>query len=205
MPLPALPTLPGLAFPIMRRPIFANTRLESLGGINTRLAQRNIPKHHWEIDFEFLRQGLWSNPVLFRELDILKGFFLGRSASLLPFSYLDDYDSDAVNQAFGTGNGTATRFQLLRTYANVQTQPVYVPLSWQIYSNGTLVSPSAYSVSSPGGVVTFTAAPAAAAVLTWNGAFAWLCRFDDDQLDFVQDYKNMFMLKGLKFTSELLP
>jgi len=51
------------------------------------------------------------------------------------------------------------------------------------------------------GVVTFTAAPANGAVLTWTGTFSWLCQFDDDELGLWQDFVNRLAIETLRFTT----
>jgi hypothetical protein len=42
-----------------------------------------------------------------------------------------------------------------------------------------------YTISASG-VITFTAAPAAAAVLTWTGSYYWRVRFKQDATEFSQ-------------------
>lgn len=93
------------------------------------------------------------------------------------------------DQAFGTGDGVTRTFQLVKTYTrgpNSYVRPIGLPILADvvIWDNGAPVSPSAYSVSRPGGVVTFTAAPLNAHALTWGGLFDIPVRFDaDDTLD----------------------
>jgi hypothetical protein len=51
------------------------------------------------------------------------------------------------------------------------------------------------------GLITFLAAPANAAVLTWTGAFTYRCRFVDDLQNFEEFVSNLWSLKELKFMS----
>jgi hypothetical protein len=50
-------------------------------------------------------------------------------------------------------------------------------------------------------LVTFTTAPASGAALTWSGYYAFLCRFDDDVLDFEQFMSKLWEAKQVKFRS----
>lgn len=93
------------------------------------------------------------------------------------------------DQAFGTGDGLTRVFQLIKTYTrgpSTYARPIGLPLasSLLIYDNG---APAAANVvTRPGGVVTFTDAPAAGHALTWGGLFDIPVRFDaDDSLDAV--------------------
>lgn len=75
------------------------------------------------------------------------------------------------------GDGTTTQFQLARTIdqgVDILQQVSNV----SVYVNGNLTTVTVNST----GVVTFSAAPASGAVLTWGGAFQYLCRFTDDTL-----------------------
>lgn len=94
------------------------------------------------------------------------------------------------DQAFGTGDGTTRTFPLTKTYTRgglTYVRPIELPLldlngksTVLIGDNGSLVSPSGYSISRPGGVVTFTSAPAAGHALTWGGLFDIAVRFEAD-------------------------
>ena len=51
------------------------------------------------------------------------------------------------------------------------------------------------------GIVTCATAPVAGAVLAWTGTFNWLCRFDDDSLDFQQFGTGLWSMDSLKFST----
>lgn len=70
----------------------------------------------------------------------------------------------------------------------------YIPTS------GADVTVTDFSVGTTG-LVAFTSAPAAGTSLLWSGTFSWLCRFDDDQMEFQQDYSAIWSLKSCKFTT----
>lgn len=76
-----------------------------------------------------------------------------------------------------TGDGSSTMFQLARP----------IGIGFDILQNVSGVSVFVNGASAPAtvgtsGIVTFTAAPAESAVLTWSGSFQYLCQFTDDTL-----------------------
>jgi len=95
------------------------------------------------------------------------------------------------DQAFGTGDGVTRAFQLTKTYTRgpaTYVRAIGLPLltDVKIGDNGSLVPGANYSVSRPGGLVTFTSAPALGHALTWGGLFDIPVRFEaDDSLDAV--------------------
>jgi len=68
-----------------------------------------------------------------------------------------------------------------------------------ITSGGSLVDPGAYAIAN--GAVTFATAPASGAALAWTGYFAFLCRFEGDNLDFEQFMASLWKANSVKFRS----
>ena len=64
---------------------------------------------------------------------------------------------------------------------------------------GAYVDPASYALAN--GLVTFAAAPAVGAAIGWTGYFGFLCRFDDDKLDFEQFMQNLWKADSVKFRS----
>jgi hypothetical protein len=75
------------------------------------------------------------------------------------------------------GDGASTKFQLARTIGQGVDVLQNVSVT-HVKVNGSIVAAGV----SDTGVVTFTSAPAASAVLTWAGTFQYLCQFKDDTL-----------------------
>jgi hypothetical protein len=67
----------------------------------------------------------------------------------------------------------------------------------QVFAAGLL---AAYAIGA-GGVVTITPAPANGTVLTWSGPYTWLCRFDQDSLEFSNFMYLFWELKTCSFTT----
>lgn len=204
------PSFPGISFPVVRSIALPSIRQESLtSGRRTILPQRATPRRSWNIPYEFLRNALWSdgNGALgsYSELETLEGFWLAQVAAGVAFSYTDPNDNAVTAQGFGVGDGSTRAFQLVRA-RGAFVEPVYLgtPVASPngIFINGT--GTSAFTQSATG-VITFTSAPAAAAVLTWTGTFAWLCRFDDDSIDLSGFMQGMSSVAAVKFSAEINP
>jgi uncharacterized protein (TIGR02217 family) len=103
----------------------------------------------------------------------------------------------ALDQIIGIGNGAANSFQLTKTYQSGVAPPYDRPIDLPIVSsvliavNGIDVSMSnPWTVSRPGGVVTFSTAPAGSAVITAGFLFDVEVRFeaDDSYASIVHNY-----------------
>ncbi|XUU60638.1 DUF2460 domain-containing protein [Erythrobacter sp. HA6-11] len=94
-----------------------------------------------------------------------------------------------TDQVLGTGDGVNKVFSLNKIYAAsglTYTRPILLPVldSVLIAADGVQVNPADYSVSRPGGVVTFDTAPVDGAALTAGFLFDVEVRFEsDDQLE----------------------
>jgi hypothetical protein len=69
----------------------------------------------------------------------------------------------------------------------------YIPTT-----SAAVTVPADYSISASG-LVTFNAAPPAAAVLTWTGQFYFRCRFLQDEISFEQFMQDMYTAKSVEF------
>jgi uncharacterized protein (TIGR02217 family) len=200
---PTFPVLPGLTVPVTRTPLWATLNQISLGGVDAPNQPWTYPRYRWTLTFEFLRQA-----AAFGELQSLMGFFNRMGGRYGVFQYDDPQDDTTVaDQAFGTGDGTTTTFQLVRTRGSF-VEPVFaVNAITNLKVAGVAKSnPADYTVSNKG-VVTFVVAPGAATALTWTGTYLWFCRFDKDDQDFDQNTVStaqggpLWAAKGLSFSS----
>jgi uncharacterized protein (TIGR02217 family) len=136
-----------------------------------------------------------------QSLQSLMGLYLQCQGQANPFLFFDPTDNSVTGQVIGTGNGSTTAFQLIRSVASA-TDPVLQPISPAIYLNGALQT-SGYSISTGAnsGLITFATAPASGVAITWTGQFYWLCRFLDDQMDFENFMVGLWTVKSVKFRS----
>ena len=188
------PSLSGLSWNVGTTPTFSTKVQRSVSGRELRSAFMAYPLWEFTLTYEFLTSGNRGS-----DLQTLCGFFLARQGMYDDFLYTVPQDNTVSAMQFGTGNGTTTAFQLTRSFGaggfsfaepvmNLNGTPT-------IYVNGT---PTAVSVSGTG-VVTFSTAPAAAAVLTWSGSFYYRCRFGQDTAEFSAFMQDLFELKKIQF------
>ena len=135
-----------------------------------------------------------------RSLDDLAevlGFFEARRGQLYGFRWKDwlDHKSGlpsaapgALDQTVGTGDGTATDFQLVKVYApgaNEFRRQITKPVSGtvQVAVDGAAQAEETdFTVDTTTGVVTFGVAPAAGATVTAGFEFDVPVRFDADEI-----------------------
>lgn len=122
----------------------------------------------------------------------LLNFFEAREGRLFGFRFKDfaDFKSGALNatpaptdQIIGAGDGVKRAFALCKAYGAV-VRPITKPVagSVRISVNG-VERMSGFSVDTTTGVVTFSAAPAAGAMIRAGFLFDTPVRFDADQID----------------------
>ncbi len=125
------------------------------------------------------------------QLDALIAFFRARKGRAYGFRFKDWTDFRATDAVIGTGNGSATQFQLVKKYTSggvdesrMITKPVVGTV--KIYKDAVLQS-SGVSVSTTTGVVTLGVGPANGVVITADFEFDVPVRFDTDRLSATLD------------------
>jgi uncharacterized protein (TIGR02217 family) len=193
MTIPSFPTLPGFTFTVKKAPLWSTKSLSAVSGRQTRFPSRNIPRYKYTINFDVLRQH-----SSFTEYETLIGFYNQMNGSAGMFTYNDPTDNTATAQVFGTGDGVTTKFTLLRTKGGF-AEPVYW-CTGTLYINGV----ANYAYTFTNGIVTFASPPPPGSTLTWTGTFQWLCRFNDDEIEFEQIDGVRWKITNLVFTTEIL-
>lgn len=121
--------------------------------------------------------------------EVLKFFFNVRGRSI-GFRFKDWADYQIAAQNIGTGNGSQTQFNLVKTYvtgAYTYTRRIYKPVQGSILNVTVGGSAQAetvnYTVNYTTGVITFLSPPAgSAAVVVGSAEFDVPVRFDTDEL-----------------------
>ena len=189
------PTLQGLKFGVVRRPVWNTSKKTSVAGREFRAANMIYPSYQFKLSYEFLRD-LRSGVD---ELRSLVGFFNARLGAFDSFLFNDPDDNTATLQSFGTGNGVATQFQLMRSFGAF-TDPIYdLNSTPAIYKAGTLQTLTTHYTISSSGLVTFVTAPTAGQALTWSGTYYWRCRFETDQLDVEKFMHQLWQARTVDF------
>jgi len=131
-------------------------------------------------------------------------FFEARLGRLYGFRWKDwaDYKSVAPNrnvseddQTIGTGDGSETQFQLVKAYTSgptTYTRTITKPVSGTVVVevNGSLESPSNYSVNTETGIITFNSAPTSGHTIKAGFEFDVPVRFTNDHIDVTVDLFN---------------
>lgn len=136
------------------------------------------------------------------QLSTLRDFYLARSGALYGFRYKDwgDFASTAdgrttsggwgaaavshQDQVIGTGDGTTTTFQLIKTYTSGSfsvVRTITKPVSGTVVvALGAVQQSSGWSVDTTTGIVTFTTAPTLGTQVKAGFEFDVPCRFEKD-------------------------
>lgn len=202
------PVLPGLGWSVSKSPRFATRVQRAVSGRELRVLDQPNPIWTWTLTYTMLRdkndtRGTTGPGVGYDELRTLMGFFLQQQGSFQPFLYDDPTDDQASAQAIGTGDGSATSFQLVRSM-NGFAEPITAPHAVStIYFNGMMQSSSSYGVDANTGIVTFVSPPPAGQLLTADFSYYFRVRFGDDSADFENFLYQLWALKQVKFQSAL--
>lgn len=132
-------------------------------------------KKHWLITKGPYASFPWRDPM-----DFSSGDLLAPNPETTPTPTM-------LDQALGTGDGFTDSFQIRKTYSRGgqdYVRDIHLPiLSTVVVSdNGVLVSSSDYTVSRPGGVVTFDTPPLAGHVIKVGFLFDVEVRFEADDV-----------------------
>jgi uncharacterized protein (TIGR02217 family) len=209
MAIHTFPTLPGLSFPVKKSPSFSTIEHLSIQGGSTTQQPQPYAKYKYELPFEFLRAD-----NVTQEIQTLMSFYQACGGKATPFHFNDPDDNAVIGQSLGIGDGVTTDFAFLRTMVGV-VDPVQdvIAAGLNVYNNAVLqATPAAYAILASSQYATnygvrFVAAPGVGQVITADFSFNWLCRFDDDVMEFSKfGYLNSFGLwesKAVKFSSVL--
>lgn len=196
MTIPTFPSLVGLGWPVVRSVMRKTLVQEAISGKETRLQQWAYSKSKWSVSFGVLRTA-----AAWLEFQQLFAFFNQVAGMGLPFHYPDAVDNAVTSQSFGVGDGSTTTFQLVRSLGG-NVEPVQDPTTiTTVAVNGTPTG--AYTLGNAG-LITFSAAPASSAALTWTGTYTFLCRMAQDNADFSMDLSGFYSMKKLEFQQILL-
>lgn len=209
------PVLPGLGWSVSKAPRFATRIQRAVSGRELRVLDQPNPIWSWTLTYSLLRdahdtRGASGPGVGYDELRTLMGFFLQQQGSFQAFLYDDPTDDQASGQVLGTGDGSATAFQLVRSIGVALpgggfAEPITAPNAvGAIYFNGVVQSPSGYSIDATTGLVTFAGPPPAGRVVSADFTYYFRVRFGDDSADFENFLYQLWALKQVKLQSAIL-
>lgn len=143
--------------------------------------QRNINWQHARARYN-VAHGVRSQS----QLDALIAFFRARKGRANGFRFKDWSDYSATAELIGTGDGTTTAFQLIKTYSSGVTEEVRtitkpVEDSVSVYLDD-VEQTSGWAVDTATGILSFVSVPGDGVELTADFEFDVPVRFDTDRL-----------------------
>ena len=200
------PVLAGLGWSVTKAVTFQTRIQRSISGRELRALDYPYPLYQFTLVYDFLRDTPTGSGD--GELRILMGFYAACQGAFGTFLYNDPTDNIVTNQGIGIGDGHTTAFQLIRTLSDVAkgptfSEPIQAPnfsASSAVFINGVALSQPNWSIDTAG-VVHFTTAPAAGAVITASFSYYFRCRFIDDSYQFENFMQNLWTVKKLTFIS----
>jgi uncharacterized protein (TIGR02217 family) len=194
MALQLLPSLRGLAWPVTRSPQFSSLPQEAVSGKDNPIQLWPFPRYHYEQTYSVLR-------ISAGEFAQLMAFFNLAGGKAGAWLYNDPNDNAATDQIIGIGDGTRTQFGLVRNLGGA-IEPVFAPAPAPVIKlNG---APTGAFILGTTGLITMSSPPGAGVQVSWTGTFYWVCRFDDDRIDFRQTMADFYDLQKLAFTTAVL-
>lgn len=127
----------------------------------------------------------------------------GRLSTFLYKDWFDYKSSESMNdaisnsdQVIGTGNGTKTQFQLIKTYDAVDaSSPLTINITRPVTNTELIslnnVSNNSYIIDYDTGIITFNTAPGTGVVVRAGYEYNIPCRFDNDKLVITLDTYNI--------------
>ena len=196
---PTFPTLSGQGWSVHKKPAFSTLVASHVSGREVRDALYANPIWNFELTFDGLDGGSGYGGLGANSLQSLMGLFLQCQGQFGTFLYVDPTDSVVANGAVATGDGATTTFTLTRSLGGFVEPVGWVTGVAGVYFNG-VSQPSGWSIANPNSLV-FATAPGSGVVVTASFTFAFLCRFDGDDLDFEQFMANLWRAQTVKFRS----
>lgn len=192
--------LPGLSIQVTKSPRFRTNISEAASGDEVRYSQAEYPRWDFELSYEFLEDRTGADS----SLKTLLGFFLARQGSFEAWLFKDPDDYKAEESLCGVADGVTTEFPLRRSmggYHELIGQVDNVnPI--QVFVDNVLIDPDDYSIVLPNSLV-FDSAPASGGIITASFQFFYVCRFNEDRLDFEKFADQLWNLQTMNFRSIL--
>lgn len=190
-------SFPGQTPELRKTPMWSSLVKKSKSGRRRAIQQYSSPLWRFEMNFEVIR-----NRTITPELAEMYALFCSVQGRTGTFYFIDPSDYYVVGQSLGTGTGARTVYQLSRTlagYVASYSENVYYPIGTPtIYVNG--VATTSFTLGA-GGVITFSAAPALNAVLTWTGGFMYNCAMESDEIGPHKMVGDLWELDSIEFES----
>jgi Conserved hypothetical protein 2217 (DUF2460) len=196
---PSFPVLAGQAWPVHKKPTFSTRVALHVSGREVRAPFYAQTLYEFELTFDGLASNAAYPGLGTNSLQSLMGLYLQVQGQFGTFLYTDPTDNAVTGQAIATGDGSTKAFTFVRTLGGVTEPASWVTLVSNVYLNG-IDQPSGWTLTTPN-TLTFTTAPGNLDAITASFAYAFNCRFIDDQADFENIMNGLWLVQSLKFRS----
>lgn len=188
------PALRGLGWSNHKKPLFSTRVSGRQSGREVRGVNYAYPLYQFELTFNYLR-----TDQAYTDLQQLMGFYLSRQGRFDTFLFQDPTDCLVPSQVIGVGDGSTVLFPLVRNMGGwiepigqAANQPIVTVAGVEV-ANWGMVLPN---------FIQFAAPPAIGAeIVVTNLQFYFVCRFQDDSLDFENVMANWWTVQSCKFQS----
>jgi uncharacterized protein (TIGR02217 family) len=194
--LPTFPILPGQGWSVVKTPTFSTRVASHSSGREARVGLYAHALFAFDLTFDALDSSGANAGLQAQSLQTLMGFWLSCGGQLGAFLYADPTDNAATNQVIAIGDGSSTTFTFGRAIGGYFEPVSYVTSVSNVTISG--VATTAYTWTAPNTIV-FATAPASGAAIAASFAYAFQCRFLDDQAEFENFMSGLWRAKSLKF------
>jgi uncharacterized protein (TIGR02217 family) len=181
---------------VIKTPRFSTRVASHSSGREVRSSLYAHALYEFELTFDGLDSSGANAGLQAQSLQTLMGFWLACSGQFGTFLYVDPSDGSVASQVIAIGDGSTTSFTLGRAIGGYYEAVSYVTSVGSVTING--VATSAYSLAQPN-TITFATAPPNGAPVAASFAYAFQCRFLDDQVEFENFMSGLWRAKSLKF------
>jgi len=213
------PTLPGLTFSVTKRPIGNFGVAEATSGGEVRINYWENPLWEWDLTYDYLPDFAGTGGISPSDLKAMMGFYVSTGCGFSAFCYTDPDDHVVLGQPLGTGDGTTTNFNLVRTfglpaygtstdnigYVNTGGPVLNGHGTFNLYVNGVLKTQGTdYTIINTTPMaqyVVLTSAPPAGEEVTVDMTYYYWVRFLDPKYDFEKFMNQLWSLKKITLHS----
>ncbi len=185
------PELPGLVFPIARRPTFTTALRAATSQREVRLPM--LKRGILEIDLQY-------EVMTEAHVHALLGLFMRARGGCESFLFRDPGDSSCTLEAVATGDAVTTVFPLQRNLGASARAIDQVNAVSDVRVNGVSV---AFAASLPRNIVLATA-PASGAVVSASFTYYWRVYFADDALRLEEFMSKLYGTKSVRLRSAII-
>ncbi len=193
------PSLPGVAWPVTKRPITATRVAAHASGREVRTQLYPAALYEFTLPVEGLTPDGTFPGLGAASLQALLGLYVQCRGTWGTFLFTDPTDGAVTNQALAAGDGATTAFPFVRTLGGLTETVGWVTAVTRVTVAGAAQA-GGWSLTAPN-FLTFATAPPAGVVIAADFTYAFLCRFMDEGVDFEHLMRGLWQVRSLRFRS----